>query len=399
MTNPVLADRYEIQKQLGQQEGCRTLLARDLRTKNLVVLKLLPFDNDMEWDDLKLFEREAETLKTLLHPSIPRFLDYFETSLRGIKGFVLVQTYTEGISLGGHLQQGRIFTEVETKQIARAILEILVYIHGQQPPVIHRDIRPSNIVLKDGAIGRTSIHLIDFGSVQNFFSQESGSFTVVGTHGYMPPEQFGGRAVIASDLYSLGATLIAILTATHPSSLPQKHLRIEFEQVVQLSPPFATWLQWMTEPRLERRAKSAQEALQALDQGIQHVPAPPSILPKPSDSKVQLTKYAGYLEITLPGLLGQSRLRIDGQEISLTHQKLLGFNQGRSQSARRQDINQVACMKPVAGSQSDSQAGTKLMISAGTQTFELGNNPSLSAAEVDWLASELCNWLKLPLSQ
>jgi len=300
--------------------------------------------------------------------------------------------------LGGHLQSGRIFTETETKQIARVILEILVYIHGQHPPVIHRDIRPSNIVLKDGTIGRTSTHLIDFGSVQNFSSKENGTFTVVGTHGYMPPEQFGGRAVIASDLYSLGATLIAILTATNPSSLPQRHLRIEFEEVVELTPAFANWLRWMTEPRLERRAKSAQEALQALNQGIHQAPAPPAILPKPADSKVQLAKYAGYVEITIPGLLGQLRLRIDGQQILLTNQQLLGFNQGRPQSARRPDINRVACIKS-KDSQGDSQAGARLVISAGTQTFELGNNPSLSVAEVDWLASELCNWLKLPLSQ
>jgi serine/threonine protein kinase len=92
------------------------------------------------------------------------------------------------------------------------------------------------------------VYLVDFGSVQAAAPREQGSYTVVGSYGYMPLEQFGGRTVPASDLYSLGATLIHLLTGQHPADLPQEGARIVFEQAVHLSPPFRDWLRWMTEP-------------------------------------------------------------------------------------------------------------------------------------------------------
>ena len=81
----------------------------------------------------------------------------------------------------------------------------------------------------------------------------------------MPPEQFGGRAVPASDLYGLGATLIALITKQHPADLPQKDLQIEFEQVTQLSSGFTNWLKSMTHPSLERRPASVQIAKEVLE--------------------------------------------------------------------------------------------------------------------------------------
>src|SRR4028118_973704 len=93
------ASRYEVQQQLGKNAGRRTLLARHLETQELVVVKLLSFGSDFEWEDLKLFEREAETLKALNHPFIPRYIDYFEIDSTNSKGFALVQTYIEAPSL------------------------------------------------------------------------------------------------------------------------------------------------------------------------------------------------------------------------------------------------------------------------------------------------------------
>jgi hypothetical protein len=81
----------------------------------------------------------------------------------------------------------------------------------------------------------------------------------------MPPEQFGGRAVPASDLYGLGATLIALITKQHPADLPQKDLQLEFEQFTQLSSAFTNWLKWMTHPSLERRPASVQIAKEVLE--------------------------------------------------------------------------------------------------------------------------------------
>jgi serine/threonine protein kinase len=300
MNGQVLGDRYEVQQQLGKNAGRRTLLARDLKTNELVVVKLLSFGSDFEWEHLKLFEREAETLKALSHPAIPRYLNYFELDSPNGKGFALVQTYVEGKSLSEQLKEGRSFSEAEVKQIAKALLEILIYLHGRQPPVIHRDIKPSNILLTNRSGNSVGVvYLVDFGSVQTLAATEGGTITVVGTYGYMPPEQFGSRTVPASDLYSLGATLIALVTGTHPADLPQKDGQIQFEQAANLSPAFANWLEWMTQPSLDNRLTSAVEALQALEQPQQRV-INPLVVRKPTGSKISLTKNADSLEILIP---------------------------------------------------------------------------------------------------
>ncbi|MBN3946499.1 MAG: serine/threonine protein kinase [Nostoc sp. NMS7] len=299
--------RYKVQQLLGKKAGRRTLLARDLNTQELVVIKLLSFGGDFEWDSLKLFEREAETLKNLAHPLIPRYLNYFEVNLPTIKGFALVQTYIPAQTLEQYLQTGRTFTEAEVKQIAKAVLEILVYLHGLYPPVIHRDIKPSNILLGDrsgNSVGQ--LYLVDFGSVQTVLATETGTRTVVGTYGYMPPEQFGGRTVAASDLYSLGATLIYLVTGTYPADLPQKDFRIQFEQAANLSPSFSNWLRSMIEPSLERRLSSATKAISTMGSAYaalekpQLTNSPALVVGKPDGSKIQLTKNADSLEIIIP---------------------------------------------------------------------------------------------------
>ncbi|MEG4114368.1 MULTISPECIES: serine/threonine-protein kinase [unclassified Microcoleus] len=266
LSKEILADRYQCDRRLGKQAGRQTLLARDLKTQQQVVVKLLSFSSDFNWEDLKLFEREVETLKSLSHPAIPRYLDSFEIDTPKRKGFALVQSYIEAKSLQEYLSDGRTFSESEVKQLATALLDILAYLHQRQPPVIHRDIKPSNILLKNrsgNSVGE--VYLVDFGAVQTLATQQGKTVTVVGTYGYMPPEQFGGRAVPASDLYGLGATLIALITKQHPADLPQKDLQIEFEQFTQLSPGFTNWLKWMTHPSLDRRPASVQIATEVLE--------------------------------------------------------------------------------------------------------------------------------------
>ncbi|MEJ6484015.1 serine/threonine-protein kinase [Nostoc punctiforme UO1] len=307
MIGEILGERYQVQQLLGKKAGRRTLVARDLNTQELVVIKLLSFSSDFEWDSLKLFEREAETLKSLSHPLIPRYLDYFEVNSPIIKGFALVQSYIPAKTLEQYVQSGRTFTEVEVKEIAKALLEILIYLHGLYPPVIHRDIKPSNILLGErsgNSVGQ--VYLVDFGSVQTVLATEGGTRTVVGSYGYMPQEQFGGRTVPASDLYSLGATLIYLVTGTHPADLPQKDFRIQFEQVTNVSPELTRWLQQMTEPSLERRFNSATGAMSttgsayaALDKS-QTKNLPTLVVGKPDGSKIQLTQNGDSLEIIVP---------------------------------------------------------------------------------------------------
>jgi len=256
----MLHGRYEVQHQLGKQAGRWTLLAQDVVTHQLVILKVLFIDEQMGENDLKLFGREVEVLRSLSHPAIPRYLDYFEIELpRDGKALALVQTYIKGKSLAQLIQEGRKFSEAQVKQVARSLLEILTYLHGCEPPVLHRDIKPSNILL-----GEQRLYLVDFGSVKEITNRDSSTFTIVGTEGYIAPEQMTGKALIASDLYSMGVTLLALLAGCEASALPRSGMRIAFENVIQPDPALADWLKQMTSPRLDQRFRSAREAMAAL---------------------------------------------------------------------------------------------------------------------------------------
>ncbi|HEY9299430.1 MAG TPA: serine/threonine-protein kinase, partial [Phormidium sp.] len=209
--------------------------------------------------DLKLFEREAQVLKQLNHPKIPKYRDYFSIDDRTL-WFGLVQEYIPGASLKEQLDKGKKFSPQEIRKIALEVLNILIYLHQLSPALLHRDIKPSNLICGEN----NQVYLVDFGAVQDRAAAEGATFTVVGSYGYAPLEQFGGRAVPASDLYALGATLIHLLTGTAPADLPQKDLRIQFKDKVSLNSNFLTWLEKLTDPALEKRFSSAREALEAL---------------------------------------------------------------------------------------------------------------------------------------
>jgi serine/threonine protein kinase len=262
----ILQERYQLERQLGNNGIRQTWLAQDLQATDnappLVVLKLLAFGGAVQWDDLKLFEREAQILKQLNHQFIPKYLDYFCIDERTL-WFGLVQEYIAGESLKEKLQNGTRFTENQTRKIAVEVLKILMYLHELNPGVLHRDIKPSNLIWGED----NKIYLVDFGAVQDRAAKEGATFTVVGTYGYAPMEQFGGRAVPASDLYALGATLIHLLTGIAPADLPQKDLRWQFADKVHTSQVFINWLQKLTEPSPEERFTSARVAFDALKAG------------------------------------------------------------------------------------------------------------------------------------
>ena len=257
-----IGDRYTITALLGKQRGRRTFLATDSETNLQVVLKLILFDVDFSWQDLKLFEREAATLKSLDHPAIPQYVDSFEAETSIGNGFVLVQSYIEAKSLQQWVSSGYRFKERDLKAIAFNLLNILIYLHNQKPPVIHRDIKPSNILLLGNKPTAGSIYLVDFDAVQTVAT--TGTMTIVGTYGYMPPEQFGGRAVPASDLFSLGMTLVYLITGAHPADLAQQNKPINDALLGRLTPGFKRWIRLITQSDLNKRIASADESLQML---------------------------------------------------------------------------------------------------------------------------------------
>ena len=140
----VLHDRYQLEQKLGQNAGRQTWLATDLHAtpSESVIVKLLTFGGEVQWDDLKLFEREAQVLKQLNHPRIPKYRDYFSIDDRSL-WFGLVQQYIPGTSLKQWLGQKQRLIEPQVRQIAVQVLKILIYLHELSPPVLHRDIKPT----------------------------------------------------------------------------------------------------------------------------------------------------------------------------------------------------------------------------------------------------------------
>ena len=259
----IISDRYKLDKKLSSKASRTTYLARDMETDSSVVVKVLEFNELFSWDNLKLFEREAKTLQNINHPQIPDYLDFIELN-EEFRGFALVQSYIDAPSLEELIQQGIKFSEKEIIELARKLLEILNYLHGLKPPVIHRDIKPSNILINNrsgNSIG--DVYLVDFGSVQTIAKKEAGTITIVGTYGYIPLEQFMGQTTFASDLYSLGMTLIYLVTGTHPGDLAQEKGKVRFSGDG-ISYGFKRWLSKITEPYADKRYSSASKALKAL---------------------------------------------------------------------------------------------------------------------------------------
>ncbi|BAY86527.1 serine/threonine protein kinase [Calothrix parasitica NIES-267] len=259
--NNIIAQKYKIISTLGEGGSGITYLAQDLQNNQNVALKALSLHRMTDWKAMELFEREAKILAQLNHPAIPDYLEYFDAEIDGEKYFYIAQQLAPGKSLAKLVEENFRTNEQQIKDIAKQILEILIYLHSQTPAVVHRDIKPQNIIYdKDG-----KVFLVDFGAVQDtYYSTFMRGSTVVGTYGYMSPEQFRGQSVPATDLYGLGATLLFLLTHRSPADFPTDGLKIDFRSRVKVSDDFADWLDKMLEPDLEDRFSSAREALEVL---------------------------------------------------------------------------------------------------------------------------------------
>lgn len=262
----IVRSRYCITEILGEGGLGITYAAEDLETENLVALKALSFRQVNEWKVLELFEREAKILAQLDHPAIAKYLDYFQIDHDRDRDFYIVQELIAGKSLAQEIANGWHGNEADIKEIVEQILHVLIYLHELKPPIIHRDIKPQNIILRPNG----KIAIVDFGAVQDTYrNTQVGGSTVVGTYGYMPPEQFRGKAIPATDLYALGATVLFLLTGRSPADLPEVRFKINFRSSVNVSPNFANWLEKMIEPAIEDRFSSAHEALKFLSGSLQ----------------------------------------------------------------------------------------------------------------------------------
>ena len=256
--------RYQITEQLGRnREGGRiTWKGIAINTKQNVVIKQFCFAvADSTWSGYKAYEQELKILQKIDCVGVPKYLDSIETK----DGFCLIQEYIPASSL----DRDRNFTTAEVKQIAFKILEILIYLQAQNPPILHRDLTPENILLDD----EFNLYLIDFGFASLNDKELSGSSVFKGTPGFIAPEQII-KATPASDIYSLGMTLVCLLsnksineiqdlTATdNPYQLKIDALFPELDR------QFLNWLKKTIDAKIAKRfadALTAKEALLAID--------------------------------------------------------------------------------------------------------------------------------------
>lgn len=252
--------RYVITRALGEGAQGHTLEAVDKRLGKLVAIKRFQIRGASSWKSVELAEREARVLASLSHPSLPAYLDHFEED----GALFLVMEKIDGESLGAMRRRSAVLGRDDILRFLRDASGVLDYLHGRAPPVIHRDIKPNNVIRRlDG-----SFAIVDFGAVRDRMRPEGGS-TVVGTFGYMAPEQFQGRALPASDVYAVGATALCLLTGEEPENLPHRGLAIDVPAALgdRADPRLVRALSAMLEPDPDRRAARIAPLLSGLEAG------------------------------------------------------------------------------------------------------------------------------------
>lgn len=214
----VLKDgQYRVLKQLGAGGQGIAYLTSDNSCGQTVVLKemLLPVFVDMavRKQALDRFEGECRILRSLEHPKVVSLSDFFVEDHRAY----LVLEYIEGKNLKEEVKDGKVFTPAEIKELTLEMCEILSYLHSCEPPVVHRDFTPDNLMLSSDG----KLKLIDFNVANQ--QEQTATGTVVGKQAYMPLEQFQGEPCPQSDLYAMGATLYFLLTGEEPEALTRAH--------------------------------------------------------------------------------------------------------------------------------------------------------------------------------
>jgi serine/threonine protein kinase len=254
-------DRYHCERILGEGSMGRTYLATDQETGEKVAVKALFPSRLATTKDFELFEREATILQRMEHDQIPAYIDAFSEGEGEDLCYFIVQGFVEGETLQAVLQSRARFVEEDLVELMISLAEILEYIHNLDPRVVHRDIKPSNVIL-DPTGKKPS--LVDFGAVREVVRLTmGGGSTIIGTFGYMPPEQLMGQAIPASDLYSLGITALECLARRTPNDLHGEDARRMIDEA-SISEDFRRVMRRLCEPRLDARYETARQVIEDL---------------------------------------------------------------------------------------------------------------------------------------
>ncbi len=270
--NSIVGGRYRVVRRIGGGGMKQVYFAEDTRLANRPCALAEMIDSLADPAERQAaaasFQREADMLAGLEHENIVRIYDRLSDSNRHF----LVMEYVEGETLERKLESAADKT-LDEKTVAEAALQVLgalEYLHGQNPPVVYRDLKPANVMVR--ANGR--IKLIDFGIARLFIPKKTA--TMVGTQGYAPPEQYEGKAEPRSDLYALGVTMFHLLTGWDPALHPP----FMFPQIQSLRPDLNPALAALVGDAMaldaNRRVASAAEFRRRLE-NLAGEPARPSL--------------------------------------------------------------------------------------------------------------------------
>jgi tRNA A-37 threonylcarbamoyl transferase component Bud32 len=253
--------RLKIVRQLAFG-GLSAIYLAQQNDKDLVVVKeaVVPANADETSRNKahELFEREARFLIRLNHKNIARVFDHFAEDGRNY----LILEYIRGQDLRQLIKQNGAQPAEHILYWGRQIAVILEYLHGQSPPIIHRDLTPDNLVRKED----DTITLIDFGAANEFVGTATG--TLVGKQAYIAPEQLRGHATTRSDIYALGGTLYYLITGSDPEALSVSHPK---ELVPEVADDIDQFVASLTQLEEEDRPQTAGEIVRLLDKMIDKI--------------------------------------------------------------------------------------------------------------------------------
>jgi serine/threonine protein kinase len=283
----LLNNRYRIVRALGEGGFGETFLAEDthMPSRRRCVIKQLKPQPSMAQLIKQRFAREAAVLEQVGkgHAQVPDLYAYFEAGER----FYLVQEWIEGESVSELVSRSPSnWTAVQVVDLLGDLLPVLVHIHAQG--IIHRDIKPENIIVRQAD---QLPCLIDFGAVKELMGTAMApdgtekSSIIIGTPGYMSPEQLAGRPTFASDLFSLGMSALELLSGQAPSTLSQADRQRLLQTIASQGEPIAQILTRATEPYPQNRYATATEMLAALT-ALKH---PPTELSEPVSARFAST--------------------------------------------------------------------------------------------------------------
>lgn len=206
----VIDGKYEILKEIGRGGMSVVYLAMDKRLNKQWAVKEIRKKGSGKNDEIVVNSllAEANMMKKLDHPSLPRIVDIIDN---GITIYVIMD-YIEGESLDKILNEYGAQPEEMVIGWAKQLCDALSYLHSQKPPIIYRDMKPANVMLKPEG----NIKIIDFGIAREYKEQNLADTTVLGTKGYAPPEQYSGQTDGRSDIFALGMTMHHLLTGVDP---------------------------------------------------------------------------------------------------------------------------------------------------------------------------------------